>query len=91
MEINVHDDKKLVDIWLTRRERDDQAVQESLKPLYRKYAEKQYTVAVFMGGELGLTEETNALLCYNRRRIAELEVQREQKKPEALLGMTMMM
>lgn len=78
MEINVHEDKKLVDIWLTKRDRDDRELQESLKPLYQNYAEKQYTVAVFMGGDLDLAEETGALLCYNRKRMVGLEIHQEQ-------------
>lgn len=38
MEINVHHDKKTVDIWLTRAEAADNALRESLKPMYKKYA-----------------------------------------------------
>ena len=39
MEMNVHHDKKVVDIWLIRAEADDIALRESLKPIYKKYAE----------------------------------------------------
>ncbi len=94
MEINVHDDKKLVDIWLTKEERDNQKIREQMKPLCRGFSEKDYTVAVFLSGDRELIEETSALLRYNRRRIAELEVQ--QKKESAVaesepLGFTMTM
>lgn len=90
MEINVHDDSKLVDIWLTRAERNDEQFQERMKPLYQDFAEKHYTVAVFLSGDLNLEEETGELLCYNRKRLAELEVQRE-KEQEEMCGMTMTM
>lgn len=90
MEINVHDDTKMVDIWLTREERDNQEIQERMKPIYRDFSEKKYTVAVFLSGDQELLEETSALLCYNRRRIAELEIQREKHEPEPP-GFTMAM
>ena len=80
MEINVRDDKKIVDIWLTNEEQQDQAIRESLKPLYQQYKEKKYTVAVFLSGSRDLAEETSALLRHNKRRVAELEVQRERKR-----------
>lgn len=90
MEINVHDDTKMVDIWLTREERDNQEIQERMKPIYRDFSEKKYTVAVFLSGDQELLEETSALLCYNRRRIAELEIQQEKHEPEPP-GFTMAM
>ncbi len=94
MEINVHDDKKLVDIWLTKEERDNQKIREQMKPLCRGFSEKDYTVAVFLSGDRELVEETSALLRCNRRRIAELEV-RQGKEPAVVesgpLGFTMTM
>lgn len=80
MEINVRDDRKIVEVWLTNEEQQDQAVRESLKPLYQQYKAKKYTAAVFLSGSRDLAEETGALLCRNKRRIAELEVQRERRK-----------
>lgn len=82
LEINVHDEQKQVDIWLTNQEQTDQLAQMKLKAQYRKYTEKHYMVAVFFSGNQNLTEETSALLRYNRRRTAEWEVQREQEAGE---------
>ena len=65
MEINVHHDKKTVDIWLTRTEAADNAWRESLKPIYKKYAELKYFVAVFESGTEDLLKGTAALLQYN--------------------------
>lgn len=84
MEINVRDDRKIVDIWLTNEEQQDQAIKESLKPLYQQYKAKKYTVAVFLSGSRDLAEETDALLCRNKRRIAELEVQRERNRRKSM-------
>ncbi len=84
MEINVRDDRKIVDIWLTNEEQQDQALREKLKPLYQQYEAKKYTVAVFLSGSRDLAEETGALLCRNKRRIAELEVQRERKRRKSM-------
>ncbi|MBD5083680.1 MAG: hypothetical protein HDT33_01065 [Clostridiales bacterium] len=80
MEINVRDDRKIVEVWLTNEEQQDQAIKESLKPLYQQYKAKKYTVAVFLSGSRDLAEETVVLLLRNKRRIAELEVQRERKR-----------
>ena len=77
MEINVDKEKKMVDIWLTKAEKNDEKLKESLKEVYKKYSEQKYMVAVFMSGEPDLYENTRDLLLYNRRRMAEKEVQAE--------------
>ena len=46
MEINVRDDKKIVDIWLTNAEKKDPAVRESLKEKFERYKKEKYLVAV---------------------------------------------
>lgn len=84
MEINVRDDRKIVEVWLTNEEQQDQAIRESLKPLYQQYKAKKYTVAVFLSGSRDLAEETGALLRYNKKRVAELEVQRERKRRRSM-------
>lgn len=77
MEIYVKEDKSLVEIWLTQVENADTALRERLKPLYRQYAEKKYLVAVFCSGNQELSDMTSELLCYNRKRLAQLELERE--------------
>lgn len=78
MEINICNDKKIVEVWLTQAERDTPAVMERLKPIYQAYAQKKYTVAVFFSGNGDLYRQTSDLLCYNRKRLAELEVAQEE-------------
>ena len=82
MEMNVRDDKKLVEIWLTNAEKKDLALRESLKSVYAKYKKKNYLVAVFESGEKDLYQGTLDLLAYNKRRCAEIEIQREKKLRE---------
>lgn len=77
MEINVKDENKLVEVWLTNEEKKDPALRERLKPFYQKYAQQKYLVAVFQSGERELVEATADLLCYNRKRLAEQTVQQE--------------
>ena len=84
MEINVRGDKKIVEVWLTREEKRDAALREQLKPLYQKYKKKKYLVAVFESGSQNLWEETGALLCYNRKRIAQMEVEHEKHREVAM-------
>lgn len=83
MEINVRDDKQLVDIWLTNAEKNDPKIREGLKDIYDKYKKKKYLVAVFESGGKSLYRSTLDLLAYNKRRCAELDVQREKKQRAA--------
>ena len=79
MELSINDASRTVEVWLSNEERRDPAVQQHLKPMYTEYAGKKYTVAVFMSGSQDLCSLTSGLLCYNRKRLAELEVAREKE------------
>lgn len=84
MEINPHQERKLVEIWLSHEDQASQEVQTRLREVYRRCAEEKYTVAVFCSGQQDLAEETSALLLYNRRRSAERAVQqRKARKRQA--------
>ena len=80
MEMNVKDDRKLVEIWLTNAEKIDPVLREGLQEIYAKYMVKKYMVAVFESGTGDLYENTLALLRFNRRRSAEKAVQLEKKQ-----------
>ena len=84
MEINVKDEKRWVEIWLSNAEKRDPVLRESLKDIYDKFKKKKYLVAVFESGEKDLYQGTLDLLAYNKRRCAELEVQREKKQRRAV-------
>ena len=77
LRMDIRDDSKTVELWLTRLERDDSFLRESLKPLYRQYKAQNYMVAVFYSGEEDLYQQTRDLLLYNRRRVAEKQVQEQ--------------
>lgn len=79
MEIHVCDEHKLIDIWLTNAEKNNARLINALKPLYQTYQKLNYTVAVFKSGTQDLYTQTSDLLCHNRKRLAELEIQ--QAKP----------
>lgn len=76
----MYHDKKLIEIWLTRAERDDSAIAKQLQPLYQEYAKKKYTVVVYQSGAEDLWDSTSALLVYNRDRLARLETQQEREQ-----------
>ena len=84
LEINVKDEKRMVEIWLSNAEKRDPVLRESLKDIYDKFKKKKYLVAVFESGEKDLYPGTLDLLAYNKRRCAELEVQREKKQRRAV-------
>ena len=82
--MEIRDESKIVELWLTREERDDPAFRESLKPIYQQYKDENYLVAVFLSGEEDLYQQTRDLLLYNRRRRAEKEVQAEKQAGPAM-------
>lgn len=77
LQIDVLDDKKIVAVWLTRAEDANEAVRARIDGLCREYKPKKYQVAVYKSGREDLHTSVLDLLAYNKRRIAELQVQRE--------------
>lgn len=84
MEINIRDNSKIVEVWLTNREKRDDLLRERLKPLYQKYSAEKYLVAVFESGARDLADAASDLLCYNRKRLAEQEVRRQRQEMGAM-------
>ena len=81
MEIYVRDDEKLIEVWLTKQEREKPEIKEQMAEIYRQGKEKRFLVAVFLSGQEELGELTSALLRHNRDKLARQEVeQRERKK-----------
>ena len=83
MEINVRDDRKIVEVWLTNQDKRDQALKGQLNILYQQYKVKKYSVVEYQSGDQDLVEETSALLRYNRKRLAEQEVRRKRQRAGA--------
>ena len=69
MEICVKDSDKIVEIWLTNVEKNDTMLRQSLHPLYDKYKQKNYKVAVFESGHGDLFENTAGLILHNKKLI----------------------
>ena len=84
MEINIRDSSKIVEVWLTGEEKQDVNLRERLKPLYQEYKAKKFLVAVFESGEQNLEELTGSLLGYNRKRVVQLEMEREKRQGMAM-------
>ncbi|WP_418724870.1 hypothetical protein, partial [Dysosmobacter sp.] len=84
LRMEVREQNKIVELWLTREEKKDAAFRESLKPLYQQYKAQNYLVAVFLSGEADLYQQTRDLLLYNRRRQAEKEVLAQKQAQQAM-------
>ena len=84
MQIQVHEDKKIVCVWLTKDESSDDTTPARIKNVIAKFRPKKYLVVIFRSGTQELTESTRELLRYNRRLTAEREVLAE--KTNALSG-----
>ena len=84
MQIEVHEDKKIVCVWLTKDESSDDTTPARIKNVIAKFRPKKYLVVIFRSGTQELTESTRELLRYNRRLTAEREVLAE--KGRALSG-----
>lgn len=77
LQIDVLDNKKIVAVWLTRAEDANEAVRARIDGLCREYKPRKYQVAVYKSGSADLHTSVLDLLAYNKRRAAELQVQRE--------------
>lgn len=76
MELNLNRSAGIAEIWLTKDEWNTSGVREALKPLYKKLRADKLIPTVFLSGDCDLYDKTSALLCYNRKRIAEIEARR---------------
>lgn len=82
LQIDVFDNQKIVAVWLTKAERDDERVREKLRKLRAEYKAKKYTVAEYQSGDGDLHTSIYELLRYNKLRVAERETERAKAAPE---------
>jgi len=66
VEIISHEDKKIVEVWMTNAEQEDGSVKARLSLLLAKYKNDGYTVAVFKSGKKDLFQCTSDLLRHNQ-------------------------
>lgn len=71
MEIYRDDQKKLIQIWLTKQESQDESLQRRLKPMYAQWKKEKYLVAVYRSGTKDLRSSTLDLLLHNKKVLAE--------------------
>ena len=74
MQIHINEDSHLLEIWLTRQEKDDTALRASLAPVLSEYAAQKYLPVFFLSGDGDLQESTAELLRARRRRMGDLPV-----------------
>lgn len=82
LQIDVFDNQKIVAVWLTKAERNDERVREKLRELRAEYKAKKYTVAEYQSGDGALHTSIYELLRYNKLRVAERETERAKAAPE---------
>ena len=66
MRIHMDEEKKIAEIWLTKAESDDPAVEARLKPFYKECKDHKYLAVVYRSGRESLLETTKDLLRHNR-------------------------
>ena len=66
MRIHMDEDKKIAEIWLTKAESADPAVEARLKPFYKECKDHKYLAVVYRSGRESLLETTKDLLRHNR-------------------------
>ena len=62
MELNVRNDSKIVEIWLTKAEKQDAKLHRDLKVLYQGFKESGYLAATFLSSEQDFTDTTSDLV-----------------------------
>lgn len=77
MEIHLNQGKKIAEVWLTNADQKNSQLQDQLKNIYKDFKKQGFLVAVFRSGTQDLYRQTADLLCYNRKRLAQLEVAQE--------------
>ena len=66
MRIHMDEEKRIAEIWLTKAESDDPAVEARLKPFYKECKDHRYLAVVYRSGRESLLETTKDLLRHNR-------------------------
>ena len=66
MRIHMDEDKKIAEIWLTKAESADPAVEARLKPFYKECKDHKYLAVVYRSGRESLLETTKDMLRHNR-------------------------
>lgn len=80
MRIIVNKKDRILEIWLTKSEKNNMALRESLKPFYKEWKTMEYLPVVYESGEGDLKESILGLLRHNKEVIAKRELEEYEKK-----------
>ena len=69
MRIYTDEKDRLLAIWLSAEEHDDQDVMTALHPVIAQYKSMKYQPVIYRSGSADLKENTAALLCHTRRKM----------------------
>ena len=69
MRIYTDEKERLLAIWLSAEESDDEAVMAALHPVIVQYKSMKYQPVIYCSGDGNLQENTAALLCHTRRKM----------------------
>ena len=69
MRIYTDEKERLLAIWLSAEESDDEAVMAALHPVIAQYKSMKYQPVIYRSGSADLKESTAALLCHTRRKM----------------------
>ena len=70
LEVYIQQNQKRMEIWVPRREQQDQGVQLQIRDLFQKGKAADLSVAVFLSGNEDLQSLTSALLTCNQEKSA---------------------
>lgn len=65
MRINMNQEMKVAEIWLSKAESNDPEIEKKLKPFYRKCKDRKYMAVVYRSGKENLFETTKDLIIHN--------------------------
>ena len=69
MRIYTDEKERLLAIWLSAEENDDNDVMTALHPVIAQYKSMNYQPVIYRSGSADLKEKTAALLCHTRRKM----------------------
>ena len=77
LEVYIQKNQKRMEIWIPRREQQDQKVQLQIRNLFQKGKAADLSVAVFLSGNEDLQSLTSTLLTCNQEKAAARQVEKE--------------
>ena len=77
MQVDIHEEKKILSVWLKREEQNDCDVLNKIKTICEECKARKYRVCVFRSGCADLSDMTLSLLQYNRKKLEQNRMENE--------------